>query len=137
MKRIMFIICMGMIVTIGILGAFYPKSDATSFDATIFSERVKWFSSGEGAGTAVDVFGAAERTLGYIGNAEVAMKKAEELWVELYGEIERERKPYIVAHDKKNGVWMVQGGFYGQLGGRPFVLLRESDGKVLAVWHTV
>ena len=137
LKRVMFILCMGMIVTIGVLGAFYPKSDAISFDSTIFSEKIEWFSSGEGTGTAADVFWGSERVLGYIGNAEAAMKKAEDLWAELYGEVERERKPYIVAHDKVNGVWMVQGGFHGQLGGRPFVLLRESDGKVLAVWHTV
>lgn len=137
MKRVMFVICIGMIVTIGVLGAFYPKSDAISFDSTIFSERMEWFSSEEGTGTAADVFGGYERVLGYIGNAKAAAKKAEDLWAELYGEVERERKPYTVARDKEKGVWMVQGGFYDALGGRPFVLLREYDGKVLAVWHTV
>jgi len=138
LKRIMFILCLGIIVTIGLLGAFYPKSDATSFDSAIFSERMEWFSSGEGPYTAVDVFGASERAVGSIGDADTAMKKAEELWVELYGEYVREMKPYIVAHDKKNGVWMVQGGLYPlRLGGRPYVLFRESDGRVLAVWHDV
>ena len=137
LKRVMLVICIGMIAAIGILGAFYPKSDAISFDSAIFSERMEWFSSEEGDYTAADVFGGAERVLGYIGNAKEAAKKAEDLWAELYGEVERERKPYTVSHDKENGVWMVQGGFHGLLGGRPFVLLRESDGKVLAVWHTV
>ena len=137
MKRVMFILCIGMIMTIGVSGAFYPKSDAISFDSAIFSERMEWFSSEEGTGTSADVFGGSERTLGYIGNTKAAAKKAEDLWAELYGEVERERKPYTVARDKEKGVWMVQGGFHGKLGGRPFVLLREYDGKVLAVWHTV
>lgn len=69
--------------------------------------------------------------------SEDALKIAEKVWFELFGEdtIISER-PYIVSFDKKNGVWLVSGTLNGyEMGGVANILIRKSDSAVLAVWH--
>lgn len=80
--------------------------------------------------------------LGPIGNAEIAKKKAEKVWVEIYGEKVKNEEPYNVAFDEENQVWLVFGSLPKRdgngyaTGGTAHILIQKSDGKVLAVWHT-
>lgn len=74
--------------------------------------------------------------LGEISSSKIARLKAEEVWMEIYGEKVKSKKPYKVSFDSENQVWLVKGRLpKNMLGGVPYILIRKSDGKVLAVWH--
>ena len=78
----------------------------------------------------------SEKVLGRIGDADNLRQRAEEAWVEIYGESVREEKPYIVSYDEANGVWLVSGSLRPfSLGGTAQMLVENDTGKVLAVWH--
>ncbi len=87
--------------------------------------------------------------LGRTDTARDAARKAEGIWVTLYGEdVKWDNKPYIVWHDSKNEIWFVEGSFRGRwihkimdtftmwFGGVPRIIIQKGDGKVLGVWHT-
>ncbi len=87
--------------------------------------------------------------LGRTSTARDARRKAEEIWVALYGEdIKWDYKPYIIWYDVSYEVWFVEGSLRGRwihkvidtfttwFGGAPYILIRKEDGKVLGVWHT-
>lgn len=78
----------------------------------------------------------SNKTLGPILKAEDAVKKAEEIWVELYGLQVKREKPYRVFFDAKNEIWLVTGSlrFYS-VGGVANILIQCDTGSVLAVWH--
>jgi len=74
--------------------------------------------------------------LGEIKDEDVALKKAESVWVEWYGKEVEEKKPYIVSYDESASIWLVEGSLPRNMaGGVPYILIRKSDGKVLAIWH--
>ncbi len=50
-----------------------------------------------------------QKTVGPIPNAKTAGAKAEEVWLELYGDEVKDEKPYIVSYDARNLIWMVEG----------------------------
>jgi len=78
----------------------------------------------------------SDKILGAVPDAETAREQAESVWVEVYGEQVKFDKPYQVFYDEKNCVWLVTGTLPdGYAGGVPYIIIRESDGKVLAVWH--
>ncbi|MDR0889999.1 MAG: YbbC/YhhH family protein [Oscillospiraceae bacterium] len=78
----------------------------------------------------------SEIVLGTIDSAQSAKEKAEEIWIEIYGDTAKNKKPYIVSFDELNQVWMVQGTLPNNwVGGVPYIIFRKADGKVLAVWH--
>lgn len=89
----------------------------------------------------------SDKVLGPIDSAEMAKEKAESVWLEIYGNDVQEKQSYIVSYDKENGLWMVQGKILldfstdekelliPAFGGVPNIIIQESDGKVLAVWH--
>lgn len=75
--------------------------------------------------------------LGEVTNAFEAKKYAEEIWISKYGaKVKWKNRPYQIFYDEKNRAWLIQGSFWGNsFGGVPNVIIREFDGKVLAVWH--
>ncbi|MBS5843989.1 MAG: hypothetical protein KIC77_11005 [Clostridiales bacterium] len=78
--------------------------------------------------------------LGPVNNAESAKDKAQSVWLQLYGESIKDEKPYQVFFDESNEMWLVTGSmpkclFDTTKGGVANIIIRKSDGKVLAVWH--
>lgn len=93
-----------------------------SFDVNDYSNYIERFPS--------------EEILGAIMDGKTAKEKAESLLLEMYGKSVKSKKPFGVAFDEKNRVWLVEGSLPENCdGGVPHILIRESDGKVLAVWH--
>ncbi len=74
--------------------------------------------------------------IGEILNKTDAIRNAEKIWIEIYGESIKEKRPYKVLFDSKNDIWLVKGTLpVNMFGGVPYILIQKSDGKVLAVWH--
>lgn len=93
-----------------------------SFDVNAYSDYIEKFPS--------------EEVLGTIRDGKTAKEKAEALLLEIYGKSVKSKRPYGVAFDERNRVWLVEGSIpENRDGGVPHILIRESDGKVLAVWH--
>jgi len=75
---------------------------------------------------------------GYIPDAKTARNIARKIFIKKFGYIDTyiNNKPFTVEFDEKNDVWIVSGNMRKQqAGGVPFVILRKSDGKVIAIWH--
>ena len=78
----------------------------------------------------------SDKVLGEVNSYEDAESKAEEVWIEIYGESVKTNRPYIISFDNINQIWLVSGSLSdNQFGGVPHILIQKSDGKVLAVWH--
>jgi hypothetical protein len=84
---------------------------------------------------------SSDRVVGTTDNVQQAKEKAESVWIEIYGEEKtKQEKPYEVFYDEYEEVWLVMGSlpskpFHVSLGGTVCILIKKSDGKVLAVWH--
>lgn len=126
-KLVLATVCIMIIVLVGgvIYMVFFNKSKGkvNEFSLSEYNNYIKNFPS--------------DKFLGPIGNQKIAKEKAEFIWVEIYGEqIKKEKKPYIVLFDSNSGVWLVTGSLPKNMdGGVPYILIQQSDGKVLAVWH--
>ena len=78
----------------------------------------------------------SEENVGNIIDAKDARKKAEKIWIKLYGESIKKEKPYQVFYDENNGIWLIQGTLRSNMkGGVANILIENETGKVLAVWH--
>ena len=78
----------------------------------------------------------SEENVGNIIDAKDAIKKAEKIWIKLYGESMKKEKPYQVFYDENTGIWLVQGTLRSDMkGGVANILIQNETGKVLAVWH--
>lgn len=79
---------------------------------------------------------SSQIVVGAVETEKEAIKIAEKIWTNTYGESVRFKKPYKVFYDADSDVWLVQGSlpFY-MSGGIPHILIEKSKGKVLAVWH--
>ena len=83
----------------------------------------------------IDKFPSSE-VVGSITSAKDATKKAETIWLRVYGKDVLSKKPYQVFFDSANEVWMVQGRLPPFMdGGVPYILIDGASGNVLAVWH--
>ena len=83
----------------------------------------------------VDSF-PSEENVGNIIDAKDAIKKAEKIWIKIYGESIKKEKPYQVFYDEDNGIWLIQGTLRSNMkGGVANILIQNKTGKVLAVWH--
>ena len=92
------------------------------FDLNIYADIIEKFPS--------------EKVLGPVTSAKEAKEKAEAVWLEVYGDEVKKEKPYSVAYDENTGTWLVQGHLpWYMVGGVANILIQESDGSVLAVWH--
>ena len=83
---------------------------------------------------------ATDINVGKIENAETAIKKAEELWLETYGEETlKDEKPYRAFFDEENKCWYIKGTFeqplFGSKTGGVAKVIFDSEGNVLALWH--
>lgn len=86
-------------------------------------------------GRYIDEF-PSEKILGEISDEKSAKESAQTLFCEIYGESVKSQRPFTVAFDEKNQVWLIQGTLSENYdGGSPHALIKKSDGKVLAVWH--
>ncbi|MDR0286375.1 MAG: YbbC/YhhH family protein [Clostridiales bacterium] len=80
---------------------------------------------------------SSDRVVGTTENVQQAKEKAESVWIEIYGKEKKRNKPYEVFYDEYEEVWLVMGTLPPKYsaGGVPYILIKKSDGKVLAVWH--
>ena len=124
-KKIIFIIFIVIVLLIdGIVIAFLLNNvlKVEKFNVSEYSSFIEEFSS--------------DMVLGEVSSPKVAKEKAEMVWIEIYGDDVKKKKPYRVSYDESNKVWLVQGSLpIWMLGGFPNIIIRESDGKVLAVWR--
>lgn len=126
MKRKIFLIGVLILVLsfvfVGAMLIFNQSNQVGVFDIEDYNKYIERFPS--------------EKVFGPISDAKLAKEKAESLWIEIYGDSIKSKKPYNVAFDEESQVWLVQGSLpINHHGGVPHILIRKSDGKVLAVWH--
>ena len=78
----------------------------------------------------------SDKYLGEVLTAKDAQEKALKEWLDLFGDKIYKEKPYQVFFDEQNGVWLVKGSLpRGYIGGVAYIIMRKSDGKILAIWH--
>lgn len=127
-KKSIFIICAIMLLIGGVVAIllFNKEPKVGKFNISEYSNYIVDFPS--------------EKVLGHVDNAESAKERAESVLLELYGESIKDEKPYRVLFDESSEVWLVTGSMpkslFGNVkGGVANIIIQQSDGKVLAVWH--
>ncbi len=77
--------------------------------------------------------------LGPIESRRDVLKKAESILIETYGkDTIKGEKPFKLGYDSLNEVWLIEGRWWhlpGVKGGVAYILIRDCDGEVLAMWH--
>ena len=107
----------------------YNSNQVKSFSIHEYEEEITDFSSEK-------IFGYT-RKMGEIANSHVAKEYAQEIWIEVYGENVKDKKPYKVYWDNENNVWLVTGTLKKHwLSGVPHIIFSKNDGEIIAVWHT-
>lgn len=104
----------------------YKPSQVENFNLEDYNSYINNFSS--------------DKVLGSTYDAKDAKKKAELVWIELYGDNVKKEKPYKVFYDTNNNAWLVMGSFHKGLlnnktGGIAYIIILKETGKVVAVWH--
>ena len=78
----------------------------------------------------------SDETVGNVDDEKDLVSKAEAILIEKYGNQIKKQKPYKVFYDEINDVWMVTGTLpSNKKGGVANIIIDNSTGKVLAVWH--
>lgn len=96
--------------------------DVNNFEVSDYQYYIENFPSEENVGSIID--------------SKDATKKAESIWIKLYGESVKKEKPYQLLYDEKNEIWLIHGTLRSNMkGGVANILIDNSTGKVLAVWH--
>lgn len=133
MKKKLFIICSVLLVILVIGGICIYSA--------FRDEKVEKFSLNDEPYylQAIQDF-PSDKVLGEILTAKDAKEKALDEWLEKFGEKVKNDKPYKVFYDEKNEIWLVKGSlprsiFSSVKGSVPNILIRKSDGKVLAIWY--
>lgn len=91
-----------------------------------------------------DVDKLSDRYLGAITSEEDAVEKGQSALIELYGRTESDYE-YVAEYKEEYGVWVVKSVFppgrtdengisYGYVGTKPYIVIRESDGKALGTF---
>jgi len=71
---------------------------------------------------------------GFIPDKATAIKVAEAVWLPIYGDKVKNKKPYKIKLE--NGVWYIEGTLpQNCTGGVPYIEIQKKDGKVLKVMH--
>ena len=74
--------------------------------------------------------------LGPIEDVDDLLKKVETTWISKYGESIKKETPYVVLYDEESKVWLVHGSLRSNnMGGVAYILVDDSTGNVLAMWH--
>lgn len=64
------------------------------------------------------------------------IKDTEEIWMDIYGKRVIWKKPYQIFYDAQNEVWLIHGFLPSNTtGGVPYILIKDTTGEVLSVWH--
>jgi hypothetical protein len=128
-KKILIAIgCLTISIFCGIIIMIFnsKKINVPEFNLTDYNWEIEHFSS--------------NKNVGQIDNANIAIEKAKELWLEIYGMINGE--PYDptrgrkinVSFDSENDCWRIYGTLPSNVDGAVPQALIKSDGDVLAVW---
>ncbi|MEE0264419.1 MAG: hypothetical protein UD936_02235 [Acutalibacteraceae bacterium] len=91
-----------------------------------------------------DVDKLSDKYLGAISSEEDAVEKGQAALIELYGRKESDYE-YVAEYKEEYGVWVVKSVFppgrtdengvsYGYVGTKPYIVIRESDGKALGTF---
>ena len=129
-----------VVLAFGIDFLVYSNVLKAAFTQKFDLEPALEYVTNRGGDTYLDMY------LGKITDSKTAKEKAEEIWIEFFGEYGFEaeeiksQKPYVVYYDKGNDAWMVHGSleyslFKRMKGGCANIIIRGSDGQVLAIWH--
>ena len=117
------------------------KTDKQIVDA--INDEIYGYYEQDGVDYSADAMNQAgklpSRYLGKITSEEDVKAKAEVAW------LQTDEKPYVAKYYKEYGVWLVNGTLpssgvdssgrkYVVIGGVSYIIIRASDGKVLAVW---
>jgi NTF2 fold immunity protein len=70
----------------------------------------------------------------FVPDKATAIKIAEILWLNVYGDRIYEKKPFT-AKLKNGKIWVVQGTLHADVGGVPYIEIQKSDCKVLKMSH--
>lgn len=74
---------------------------------------------------------------GIVPDEESAIKIANTVLVSIYGDSVNNNMPFDVKFDKDYNSWVVNGTLKeNEIGGVPNVIIKKSDGEIIAVWHT-
>ena len=124
-RKYIFLFAIILITLIGVVIILIIKNrapDVKSFDVSQYQYYIDTYPSDKSVGSILD--------------AKDVIVKAENFWIEKYGNGVKKKKPYQVFYDEKNGVWLVKGSLPPNMdGGVPHILIENSTGDVLAVWH--
>ena len=128
MKRTIIII-LAIVLMAGILYVLLLKKSTTvgSFDLEEYNEFIE----------AYNAYFPKENipeSAGEIHSSREAEKAAEDIWKKVYGNSVTWRKPCKIRFDETNQVWFVTATVFSAETG-PCILIRESDGKILAIWN--
>lgn len=125
MKKRIILVCLIIVFAVIIIAVLCNQIGDTTvgtFELNEYQDYIDDFSSNEVLGSIID--------------SRDAIKKAESLWIDIYGRDVKSNKPYQVFYDSKSETWLVCGSLKpGRLGGVPYALIENKTGKVLAVWH--
>ncbi|MCL1790042.1 MAG: YbbC/YhhH family protein [Peptococcaceae bacterium] len=74
---------------------------------------------------------------GFVPNEETAIKIAEAVWFEIYGDSIYVKQSFKAKYNVIGGYWVVTGNLPDNMyGGVPVAHIRKSDGKILYVYHS-
>lgn len=149
------LIVLVLMLIIGGVGCMGPteKPEETLSDKQIVEAihiEIYGYSEDDGVDYADDAMEVVDelsgKLFGSIVSEEDAKKKAEAAWSEIRGfEDAKNEKPYIAKFYEEYDVWLVQGNpppwgidsngrEYATPGGVSYIIMRNSDGRVLAAW---
>lgn len=123
MRKRILLVFLGVVVVLTIfIQIFSYKPTVTTFELDDYRYYIENYSS--------------EENIGDTANLRKLVKKVENLWIKLYGKSVKNEKPYKIFYDPNNDVWLIQGSLRtNMMGGVANILIENSTGKVLAVWH--
>lgn len=130
MKKIIVIVVVVLIIAVaaGILYISFIKNDIDGdFKLDDYNEYIDFYNNNFTKEKKVE-------SVGPIDSPQDAKKAAETIWIEVYGDSVKQKKPYHVRFDEENQVWFVCGTVLFMEGG-PNILIQKSDGKILAIWQ--
>ena len=74
---------------------------------------------------------------GFVQKEETAIRIAEAVWLEIYGDSIYTKIPFVAKYNVIAGYWEVEGTLAeNMVGGVPYAHIRKKDGKVLYVLHS-